>query len=270
MVFFIINKVTNRPHLVLLLKVLSFLEKCPPASPPFPYLKTNLVNFHYNLSTASNKKNCVPDFLKKLALEIINNIPLNDIKIHTDGSKTDKQAGSRIYTETLRDKYSIKQCNPDFCSVFRSELLAIDVVLLTIMSESNFGDLWILTDSRSSIQHLKNWTYIGDKTSLSILQKLKLISLQHEVHFQWIPSHVDIHGNELADNLAKEGSSHPTPSSSEITFLELFSQKKGQNKAEWLVPPSCHGTKEESRDFPCPFHATGSPVPVFHDLTAAT
>ncbi|GBN41981.1 hypothetical protein AVEN_33347-1, partial [Araneus ventricosus] len=47
----------------------------------------------------------------------------------------------------------------------------------------------------------------------------------HDEHFQWIPSHVDIHGNELADNLAKEGSSHLIPSSSEITFLELFSRK---------------------------------------------
>ncbi|GBN77835.1 hypothetical protein AVEN_191898-1 [Araneus ventricosus] len=107
----------------------------------------------------------------------------------------------------------------------------------------NFRDLWILTDSRGSIQHLKNWTYIEDKTSLSISQKLKLTSLHHDVHFQWIPSHVDIHGNKLVDNLAKEGSSHPIPSSSEITLLELFSRKKAQNKAEWLVPPSHHWYK---------------------------
>ncbi|GBM05415.1 hypothetical protein AVEN_94719-1 [Araneus ventricosus] len=162
-----------------------------------------MVNFHYSLYTASKKKDCVSDFLKQLTLEIINNIPLKDIKIYTDGSKPDKQAGSGIYIETPPDKYSIKQCNPDFCSVFRSKLLAIDVGLATIMSESNFGDLWILTDSRSSIQHLKIWTSIGDKKSLSILQKLKLISYQHDVHFQWIPSHADIHGNELAERKPK-------------------------------------------------------------------
>ncbi|GBM70700.1 hypothetical protein AVEN_203825-1 [Araneus ventricosus] len=54
---------------------------------------------------------------------------------------------------------------------------------------------------------------------------------------------IDIHGNELADNLAKKSSSHPISSSSEIPFLEIFSRKKAQNKAEWLVPPSHHWYK---------------------------
>ncbi|GBL64282.1 hypothetical protein AVEN_40215-1 [Araneus ventricosus] len=66
---------------------------------------------------------------------------------------------------------------------------------------------------------------------------------KYDVHLQWIPLHVDIHGNELADNLVKECSSHPIPSSSEITFLEQFSREKAQNKAEWLVPPSHHWYK---------------------------
>ncbi|GBM52129.1 hypothetical protein AVEN_189318-1 [Araneus ventricosus] len=61
--------------------------------------------------------------------------------------------------------------------------------------------------------------------------------------------------NKFADNPAKEGSSHPISSSSEITFLELFSWKKAQNKAEWLVPPShpwYKGRKPElSLSLPC-------------------
>ncbi|GBN86346.1 hypothetical protein AVEN_82018-1 [Araneus ventricosus] len=47
----------------------------------------------------------------------------------------------------------------------------------------------------------------------------------------------------MADNLAKWGSTHSIPSSSEITFLELFSRKKAQNRAEWLVCPSHHWYK---------------------------
>ncbi|GBN43429.1 hypothetical protein AVEN_119218-1 [Araneus ventricosus] len=59
----------------------------------------------------------------------------------------------------------------------------------------------------------------------------------------------------LLNVLKIEGSSHPIPSSSEITFLELFSRKKTQNKAEWLVPPSHHWYKGRkpglSLSFPC-------------------
>ncbi|GBN91545.1 hypothetical protein AVEN_161669-1 [Araneus ventricosus] len=36
-----------------------------------------------------------------------------------------------------------------------------------------------------------------------------------------------------------------------------------------LCLPLTTGTKEESRDFPYPFLATGSPVPVFHNLSAS-
>lgn len=208
------------------------------------------VHFHSNINAAVNKKDFAPDLLRQLALEIINSIPSGDIKIYTDGSRINDQSGSGIYIETPQNKFSLRQRNPDFCSVFRSELLAIDVGLETILSESGYGDLWLLTDSRSSLQHLSNWTMVGDKTSLSILHKLKSISLQHEIHLQWIPSHVDIFGNELADNLAKEGSGLSTTSSSELTYLELYSQKNSQIRNEWLVPPAHHWYKGSKPGLP--------------------
>ncbi|GFY02263.1 RNase H domain-containing protein [Trichonephila clavipes] len=85
--------------------------------------------------------------------------------------------------------------------------MAIKLGLEAIINESDYGELWILSDSRSSLQHLHNWTQVEDKTSISILHNLKLISKHHDVHFQWIPSHVDIFGNEQADRLAREGCS---------------------------------------------------------------
>nr|XP_042898153.1 uncharacterized protein LOC122269385 [Parasteatoda tepidariorum] len=203
------------------------------------------VSFHESLPTMLDKKDCVPDFLRQLSLEIINKIPPNDIKIFSDGSKMDRQTGSGVFIETPRENYTLHQRNPDFCSVFRSELIAIDRGLEKILSEGHLGNTWILSDSRSSIQHLKNWALIGDKTSFSILQKVKLISQQHEVHFQWIPSHVDIHGNELADTLAKKGLDHPVPSTSELTYLELFARQKAQNKQKWLLPPIHYWYKAE-------------------------
>ncbi|GBM56265.1 hypothetical protein AVEN_151943-1 [Araneus ventricosus] len=69
--------------------------------------------------------------------------------------------------------------------------------------------IWILSDSRSSIQHLKDWNNVGDRTGISILKLLRHIGVDHEVHLQWIPSHVDIYGNEVADDLAKQGKAEP-------------------------------------------------------------
>ncbi|GFU96210.1 probable RNA-directed DNA polymerase from transposon BS [Trichonephila clavipes] len=132
------------------------------------------VHFHFNMSSPVTKQDLIPPHLRQLALESINEIPCDAIKIYTDGSRLHDRAGSGIYIENS-----------------------------AIIIESDYGELWILSDSRSSLQHLHNWTQVGDKTSISILHNLKLISKHHDVHFQWIPSHVDIFGNEQADRLAK-------------------------------------------------------------------
>ncbi|GFY11173.1 RNase H domain-containing protein [Trichonephila clavipes] len=104
------------------------------------------------------------------------------------------------------------------------ELTSIKLGLEAIINESDYGELWILSDSRSSLQHLHNWTQVGEKTSISILHNLKLISKHHDVHFQWIPFHVDIFGNEQTDRLAREGCSLLTTSSPAITYSEHHSK----------------------------------------------
>ncbi|GFV06337.1 u3 small nucleolar RNA-associated protein 4 [Trichonephila clavipes] len=118
--------------------------------------------------------------------------------------------------------------------------MAIKLGLEAIINESDYGELWILSDSRSSLQHLHNWTQVGDKTNISILHNLKLISKHHDVHFQWIPSHVDIFGNEQADRLAREGCSLLTTSSPAITYSEHQSKVNRQLSKEWKIPPSHH------------------------------
>ncbi|GFY06466.1 RNase H domain-containing protein [Trichonephila clavipes] len=85
-----------------------------------------------------------------------------------------------------------------------SELIAIDEALRIIKKMTTPDEIWILCDSRSAIQHLSDWTNVGDKTSVSILKNLKELSQQHEIYFQWIPSHIGLFGNDTADLLAKE------------------------------------------------------------------
>ncbi|GBN47241.1 hypothetical protein AVEN_219628-1 [Araneus ventricosus] len=140
----------------------------------------------------------------------------------------------------------IKLRNPDNCSVFRSELLAIEAGLEAILNRNNYGAVWILSDSRSSIQHLKDWNNVGDRTGISILKLLRHIGMDHEVHLQWIPSHVDIYGNKVADDLAKQGTAEPLCSAPSLTFDEIYSLRKNKDLKTWRVPPSHDWYKRSS------------------------
>ncbi|GFW63359.1 RNase H domain-containing protein [Trichonephila clavipes] len=103
--------------------------------------------------------------------------------------------------------------NPDGCSVFHSELIALDEALGSLASLTNGKEIWILSNSRSAILHLANWQSVRDNVGVSILTKLKRLSTSHQIHLQWIPSHIDLEGNEIADTLAKAGACEvPKPS----------------------------------------------------------
>ncbi|GFY15542.1 RNase H domain-containing protein [Trichonephila clavipes] len=120
----------------------------------------------------------------------------------------------------------IQRRNPDVCSVFRSELLAIDEALVSLASLPNGTEIWILPDSRSAIQHLSNWKSVRDNVGVSILTKLKRLSTSHQIHLQWIPSHIDLEETEIADTLAKAGTRELSEPLASLTFFEIFSRTK--------------------------------------------
>ncbi|GBM76618.1 hypothetical protein AVEN_196754-1 [Araneus ventricosus] len=95
--------------------------------------------------------------MRQLSLELINNIPSQALVLYTDGSKSDSgRTGSGVYAKA--EDGLVFRCrfrNPDNCSVFRSELLAIREALNFALHFEN-RDIYVLTDSKSSIQYLKN------------------------------------------------------------------------------------------------------------------
>ncbi|GFU15680.1 RNase H domain-containing protein [Trichonephila clavipes] len=161
--------------------------------------------------------------VNQLALETINGIPQSSLKIYTDGSRGDKGiSGSGVYIPTPSGALEFKIKNPNYCSVFRSELIAIRRGMQCASQlEDRFQEIWILTDSRASIQHLANWGDIGDQTSLDILSLLHDLSSGHSIHFQWIPSHVGIEGNERADFLARTAAVEGGSPRGNLTFSEI-------------------------------------------------
>ncbi|GFV12562.1 RNase H domain-containing protein [Trichonephila clavipes] len=187
----------------------------------------------------TSKNQDPPEYLRQLALEIINKIPATAMQIYTDGSKDEQNScSSGIFIKAPNCSHNIKIRNSDFCSVFRSELIAIDEALRIIKTMTSPDEIWILCDSRSAIQHLSDWTNVGDKTSVSILKNLKELSQQHEIYFQWIPSHIGLFGNDTADLLAKEGVTENLMSRRTLTFSEIFSKTKSLIQELWKTPPT--------------------------------
>ncbi|UYV74997.1 hypothetical protein LAZ67_12002044, partial [Cordylochernes scorpioides] len=127
------------------------------------------VIFNATLNEPTNKQYQNPEYLKQLSLEIITNNPKNTITIYTDGSR-DKLGHTGTIYEALKSIINI-----------------------------NYQDIWILTDSRSAIQHLSHTGELRDKVSRNIISYLQKLSKTSKIHLQWKPSHVGIEGNEAAD-----------------------------------------------------------------------
>ncbi|XP_042909411.1 ribonuclease H-like [Parasteatoda tepidariorum] len=123
-------------------------------------------------------------------------------------------------------------------SVFRSELIAIRKGLQFAARADHFQDIWILTDSRASIQHISNWDIVGDQTSLDILDLLDRLSSNHSIHFQRIPSHGGVDGNERADFLAKSAAEEDTVHCGKLTFREISSLAKRKLNKTIRTPPN--------------------------------
>ncbi|GBO14833.1 hypothetical protein AVEN_165839-1 [Araneus ventricosus] len=76
-----------------------------------------------------------------------------------------------------------------------------------------------------------------DYISSYILIKPTFISTGNNIP-QWIPSHVNLKYNDIADSLAKEGTSVPLANVEPLTYLELYSRRKAFVNISWRHPPA--------------------------------
>ncbi|GBL76747.1 hypothetical protein AVEN_53423-1 [Araneus ventricosus] len=149
------------------------IEPCIPFGCLTPTTPLDKVSFNDQLLTSASKHTQHPEMIRQLSLEVINNIPSQTLVLCTDGSKLDSdRTGSGVYARA--EDGLVFRCrfrNPENFSVFRSELLAIRKALdFALRFETS--DTYILTDSKSSIQYLKNWPKISEKPDKKLFPKL--------------------------------------------------------------------------------------------------
>ncbi|GBN29075.1 hypothetical protein AVEN_211385-1, partial [Araneus ventricosus] len=121
------------------------------------------------------------------------------VEYNRDGSKTTTRVGCGV---VIADVPSSFQLNA-LCSVLTAELTAIFLALERI-SDLLEHKFCIYSDSKSALEalsHPQNGTHPLALDILCLLQSLQARDFQ--ILFCWLPGHVGIQGNELADAAAK-------------------------------------------------------------------
>ena len=132
---------------------------------------------------------------KAIHRNLLNKYP-NHIPVYTDGSVQGNLCGIGVHSEIFNIKSKLR----DNTSIYSCELYAI---YSAITFASTLPQKFIiLTDSLSAVESLKT----PHNSKHSLVQKIS--SYIHDlpsnkIIIHWIPSHVEIPGNEKADRLAK-------------------------------------------------------------------
>ena len=115
--------------------------------------------------------------------------------IATDGSKKEGEVGCGILFDTHKYKFKL----PNYSSIYTAELYAI-YKTITIAKTKSITKILIITDSMSALQGIKN-----NKQEHFIINKiLSTLDETTNLVLLWVPSHIGIIENEIADALAQE------------------------------------------------------------------
>ena len=144
-----------------------------------------------------------PIIFKQLFQQIEQEMTAEGITIYTDGSKGEMGVGAAAVTEVMSVTASMLKES----SIFSAEVYAIHLAL-SIVKQTEERQFTICSDSLSAIRGLVNGT---DHPMLrKILHDINdLHKRDKRVKFCWVPSHINIPGNEKADAAAKEAARRP-------------------------------------------------------------
>ena len=168
--------------------------------PLYPVWQSDFIDVSFKLSTY-DKKSTPPALFKSLFLSEVLPEYKDYVHIYTDGSKQDEKAACS-YSVNGRCMYSLRLSNDS--SIFTAEIEAINRAIRFIKAK-DFKQVVIFCDSKSVLQCIDHQETRNPRM-LDLLDELQCqIREPHNriIKFCWVPSHVDIHGNEVGDTGAK-------------------------------------------------------------------
>lgn len=167
------------------------------------------------------KNNCSETALRQSALFTMNGKYRDRPRVFTDASRYENTCAIGVYIEFSKTRIAEKLQNPT--SIMTAELLAIQKAT-ELLEQMEVMNAVIFTDSKSSCETLlrsKNAKYRSVPEE-EILQRCS----RFRIAVQWIPSHVGLGGNEIADTLAKEGLNREQVVDNKILLDDAYLQLK--------------------------------------------
>jgi ribonuclease HI len=162
-------------------------------------------------------------------------------RIFTDGSKDCDTVGAAAVCSG--EKRSVRL--PDHSSIFSAEAHAI-LLALDIIQHSSHNKFIILSDSLSCLQSIHSMN-LHNPLILDICNKIhKLTTCGNSICFIWIPSHIGISGNTLADSEAKAAlqlpvTNLPVPHADFVGLIKSYVDKRWQQSWDTEVHNKLHG-----------------------------
>ena len=141
---------------------------------------------------------------KKNAIRFESVLNQSTAKVYTDGSKLNGRVGAAFYAEYPNN--SPKQAFFHlgiYSTVFQAEVLAISQVAKNLLLDKMHNQSIVaLVDSQAAIKALIKCT-VTSITVLNCIRNLNQLGKQNHVSIACIPGHAGVHGNEVADYVAK-------------------------------------------------------------------
>ena len=205
-----------------------------------PYIRAPWWTSKIQVEIASDKKAA-----KSRHDELINSTPVNTMTIYTDGSGIMEKIGAAAYNQTLNEMAHQHLGRYSEYNVYSAELTALDLgVTMWQNHVHDYPQCYIFIDSQaacSSIQQPRRQS--GQCILTSILDRFDQImeyNPQRKLKIIWIPGHMDIEGNEYADQEAKRAAIDPTarqfrhPPLKSSRIQQIKAMAKSQWNRQWI------------------------------------
>ena len=216
-----------------------------PKAPPWLLNRPNV-----NLSLATDKKGTTEPTVFLNKFREIKDEHSNRTAIYTDGSKDAERVGAAAVMTGKAHKMRL----PNVASIFTAELKAISLAL-GLIARSAQRDFIIFSDSLSALEaitgsHCDNQCILNVQLLYSVLTERG-----KDILFVWVPSHIGIAGNEMADKAAREALDEDV-SAAKVPFADLKPHIRKYFKDKWQtlwdesLPNKLHDIMPELGEWP--------------------